>query len=73
MNQDPVMRILLTGSTGFLGCHLVRAFVEEMDQVEVYCLVRGISQLESEQRLFHILKNLAFKKSPELYSIKVVQ
>ncbi len=38
--RRPMRRVLLTGATGFLGAHVLRALLEDTDAV-VYCLVRG--------------------------------
>jgi nucleoside-diphosphate-sugar epimerase len=39
-------RVLVTGATGFIGCHFVRHLVERGDQVR--CLVRNLDQRRSQ-------------------------
>ncbi|MEY8395135.1 thioester reductase domain-containing protein [Lachnospiraceae bacterium 45-P1] len=46
--------ILLTGSTGFLGIHILADYLEH-DTGTAYCLVRGKNQAESERRLSELL------------------
>ena len=48
--------ILLTGATGFLGAHLLKALLEKTD-ASIYCLVRTPHQGTAEERLMH---NLSF-------------
>lgn len=60
-------RILLTGSTGFLGIHLLSALLENSN-AEIYCLVRGKNNDFSQTRLidlykFYFGKNLLQYKS----------
>lgn len=42
--------ILLTGATGFLGIHILYELVNEFDS-DIYCLVRGNSVINAEQKL----------------------
>ncbi|RLJ72729.1 SDR family oxidoreductase [Pedobacter alluvionis] len=48
-NQQP-KTVFLTGATGFLGAHLLNELVQEKS-ILVYCLVRGGTQQEAEERL----------------------
>ena len=46
--------ILLTGATGFLGIHILKAFLDQYSG-KVYCLVRKGSYESPEKRLMHML------------------
>lgn len=39
------MRILITGASGFLGQHLVAKFMEQYEEIELYCLVNHSQNL----------------------------
>ncbi len=43
-------RVLLTGTTGFLGIHILKELLDR-EGVEVYCLLRGRDGVSAEQRL----------------------
>ena len=47
--------ILLTGATGFLGAHILDALMKE-ERGRIYCLIRGNSQKEAENRIREILR-----------------
>lgn len=47
---QPLGNILLTGSTGFLGVHMLREFVGNLPG-KVYCLLRGKNNMPAEMRL----------------------
>lgn len=42
--------VLLFGSTGFLGCHILKNLIEQTN-VKIYCLVRAISNKKASERL----------------------
>lgn len=46
--------VLLTGSTGYLGIHILRQLIES-DAQNIYCLVRGKTQEAAEKRLRTLL------------------
>ena len=48
---NPKPKVLLTGATGFLGRYVLANLLENWDLDTIYCLVRGSSQAECEQRL----------------------
>ncbi len=52
-------KILLTGATGFLGAHLVRAIFKYYphDGLEICCLVRAVSEEEAMKRVKDNLKH----------------
>ena len=47
--------ILLTGATGFLGIHILAEYLEN-DNGTAYCIIRGNSQANSEERLKDYLR-----------------
>jgi len=49
-DSRPVGNLLLTGATGFLGIHLLHAFLKAHTG-RVYCLLRGQEGLTAEERL----------------------
>ncbi len=46
--------LLLTGATGFLGAHVLEVYLRR-NVGDVWCIVRGVDQQESEHRLEEIL------------------
>ncbi len=52
------MRLLLTGATGFLGRHIVRALLEDRSDVEVDLLVRPRRGETAQQRVSRVLSGL---------------
>lgn len=57
INQKVSMpqNILLTGSTGFLGSHILAEILNKYDNINVYCLVRSKPNKTNEERLREIL------------------
>lgn len=51
---QPIGNILLTGSTGFLGVHLLKEFIETQPG-NVYCLLRGKQGMPADVRLKSVL------------------
>ena len=52
--RQPLGNILLTGSTGYLGIHILHELIDS-EAKEIYCLVRGKSQEKAESRLRTLL------------------
>ena len=52
--RQPLGNVLLTGSTGYLGIHILRELIDS-DAEAIYCLVRGKSQEKAESRLRTLL------------------
>lgn len=59
--------VLLTGTTGFLGIHLLKELLEQ-SRSEIYCLVRGSN---AKQRL-HDLINFYFPAFPSIYLQRII-
>ncbi len=54
-NQMDLERILLTGTTGFVGTHLLRELAENENTKKIYCIVRQKLNLSSKERFENIL------------------
>ena len=52
--RQPLGNVLLTGSTGYLGIHILRDLINS-DAKNIYCLVRAKSQEKAESRLRTLL------------------
>ena len=52
--RQPLGNVLLTGSTGYLGIHILRDLIDS-DAENIYCLVRAKSQEKAESRLRTLL------------------
>ena len=52
--RQPLGNVLLTGSTGYLGIHILRDLIDS-DAQNIYCLVRAKSQEKAESRLRTLL------------------
>ena len=63
-SQIKYRHILLTGATGYLGCHMLRDLLEETDAT-IHALVRGASAGEAESRL---RRQLEFYFDRDLFS-----
>ena len=50
----PLNDVLLTGSTGFLGIHILYELIQNYDN-KVYCLVRPSGGLSAEKRLQNLM------------------
>ncbi len=52
--RQPLGNVLLTGSTGYLGIHILRDLIDS-DAENIYCLVRAKTQEKAESRLRTLL------------------
>ena len=55
--EHPIGHLLLTGSTGFLGSHILAKYLHE-EQGTAYCLVRGDEESSARERLLDIVGNI---------------
>ena len=55
-NKMNLQKVLLTGTTGFLGSHLLKEFVENENTEKIYCLVRQKLNLSSQERFDNRMK-----------------
>jgi len=53
--QRPLGTVLLTGSTGFLGIHILRRLLEDYPDTSVHCLLRSRKNVSAEERLRNLM------------------
>ena len=70
-NEIP-KNILLTGSTGFLGSHILAEILNKYDKVNVYCLVRSKPHKTNEERLKEILNYYFGEKYDLLIGTRII-
>lgn len=51
VSQKPIKRILLTGATGFLGCHILAELLKREDCEKIYCLARSKKKMSAGRRI----------------------
>ncbi len=54
ITKEELGDIMITGATGFLGIHILKAYLDNYDG-KVYCLVRKGSYESMEKRMMHML------------------
>jgi len=69
--QGAPKRVLLTGATGFLGRHVLKALLRDTDLLLV-CLVRDGQKINASQRLLNALTELEIDSPENLARITVV-
>ncbi len=75
-NADRITReelgdIMITGATGFLGIHILKAYLDNYDG-KVYCLVRKGSYESMEKRMMHMLMYYFDNPCEELFKDRIV-
>lgn len=50
-NRKEIKNILLTGATGYLGIHILNYLLEDNNEYNIYCLIRGSNKEFSYERL----------------------
>ncbi len=63
--------IMITGATGFLGIHILKAYLDHYDG-KVYCLVRKGSYESMEKRMMHMLMYYFDNPCEELFRERIV-
>jgi amino acid adenylation domain-containing protein len=72
MGQErPLGNLLITGAGGFLGAHILDAFLDGWDGV-AYCLVRGSANASAEERLRKSLDYYFGGKHASLFGRRIV-
>ena len=71
VREEPLGDILLTGATGFLGIHVLKAFLDSQEGT-VYALVRKGSYASSEKRLMNMLMYYFDNPYEELFGERIV-
>jgi thioester reductase-like protein len=61
--SDDVSSLLLTGATGFLGAHLLNAFLSASPRLTIFCLVRARSVEEGRRRIQARFRELALPEA----------
>ena len=64
--RHPLGDVLITGSTGYLGIHILRELIDS-DAPNIYCMVRGKSQEAAESRLRTLLYYYFSESFKELF------
>ena len=64
--RHPLGNVLITGSTGYLGIHILRELIDS-DAQNIYCMVRGKSQEAAEGRLRTLLYYYFSESFKELF------
>ncbi len=64
--RHPLGDVLITGSTGYLGIHILRELIDS-DAQNIYCMVRGKSQKAAESRLRTLLYYYFSESFKELF------
>ena len=63
--------IMITGATGFLGIHILKAYLDNYDG-KVYCLVRKGSYESMEKRMKHMLMYYFDNPCEELFKERII-
>ncbi|WP_291805809.1 non-ribosomal peptide synthetase, partial [Blautia sp.] len=63
--------IMITGATGFLGIHILKAYLDNYDG-KVYCLVRKGSYESMEKRMMHMLMYYFDNPCEELFKERII-
>lgn len=71
-SNTELKKIFLTGSTGFVGSHLLQTLLKNNPKVTVYCLVRGSSNESALQYLLQSAKKNNVHLGKTLDRIKVI-
>ena len=68
--RHPLGDVLITGSTGYLGIHILRELIDS-DAQNIYCMVRGKSQEAAESRLRTLLYYYFSESFKELFGKRI--
>ena len=69
--HKPLGNLLITGASGYLGIHILHAFLEANAGV-AYCLLRGRGSISAEQRLKHQLFYYFERNYAELFGSRII-
>lgn len=70
-HERPIGNLLLTGSTGFLGSHVLTRYLCQ-EQGTVYCLVRDSDEIAARERLLRIVETIIGEKEAERLAHRIV-
>ena len=69
--RQTIGNVLLTGSTGYLGIHVLKELIDREDVPEIYCLVRAEDLDKGERRLKNLLFYYYKKNYKELFGSRL--
>ena len=69
--QSPIGNVLLTGSTGFLGAHILDAILSSNENSIVYCLIRQKNSIPPKERLKNTLNFYFGDKHSEIFEKRI--
>ena len=70
-DRQPIGRVLLTGSTGYLGIHILKELIDREDVPAIYCLVRADDAEKGEHRLKRLLFYYYGRNYKELFGTRL--
>lgn len=65
-------KVLLTGTTGFVGIHLLRELAQNEETKKIYCIIRHKLNLRSEERFELLLNNYFDEETCKMIKKKAV-
>ena len=71
VTKEEIGDILITGATGFLGIHVLKAYLDNYDG-KVYCLVRKGKYESMEKRMMHMLMYYFDNPCQELFGERII-
>lgn len=71
VTKEQLGDIMLTGATGFLGIHILKAYLDNYDG-KVYCLVRKGKYESMEKRMMHMLMYYFDNPCEELFKDRII-
>ena len=71
ITKEKLGDIMVTGATGFLGIHVLKAFLDNYDG-KVYCLVRKGKYESSEKRMMNMLMYYFDDPYKELFESRII-
>ena len=71
ISKEELGDIMITGATGFLGIHILKAYLDNYDG-RVYCLVRKGTYESPEKRMMHMLMYYFDNPYEELFKERIV-
>ncbi|MBO4813865.1 MAG: amino acid adenylation domain-containing protein, partial [Muribaculaceae bacterium] len=70
-NLQKIGNVLLTGSTGFLGIHILKELIERNDVPVIWCMVRAESEEKAQNRLKTMLYFYFANNYKELFGTRI--
>ena len=71
VTKEEIGDIMITGATGFLGIHVLKAYLDNYDG-KVYCLVRKGKYESMEKRMMHMLMYYFDNPCQELFGERII-